>query len=225
MLVSTTNLDRCYQLLGICRGASLDELKAAYRSLARKWHPDLNPDDRDAHQRFITLNEAYQVLLVGITTQIERRTATNKANPSTAARSTSSTPARSTAPAPDRSASATNHTTAKSTSATTAQPAGDDRNESELKWKLYGELQSLLKQQQFLKAIVLIEGLAHHAPQDRQICQWQGIIYSQYGNQLIGQREFDKAKIYLKKALKVDPHNRELWQEVDRSFSRITQLS
>ncbi|WP_309729785.1 DnaJ domain-containing protein [Chamaesiphon sp. OTE_75_metabat_556] len=215
MLVSTTNLDRCYQLLGICRGASLDELKAAYRSLARKWHPDLNPEDRDAHQRFITLNEAYQILLAGITTQIERRTAATKAN-STAARSTSSTTARST--------TATNNTTAKSTSSATAQSHGN-RNESELKWQLYAELQSLLKQQQFLKAIVLIEGLAHHAPQDRQVCQWQGIIYSQYGHQLVRNREFDKARIYLKKALKVDPHNRQLWQEVDRAFNRITQLS
>jgi tetratricopeptide (TPR) repeat protein len=210
MLVSTTNLDRCYQLLGICRGASLDELKAAYRSLARKWHPDLNPGDREAHQRFITLNEAYQALLVGITTQIERRTAATKANPSTAARSTNSTTARSTPPQPARSQ-------------TTPQSA--DRDESELKWQLYAELQSLLKQQQFLKAIVLIEGLAHHAPQDRQVCQWQGIIYSQYGHQLVRNREFDKARIYLKKALKVDPHNRQLWQEVDRAFNRITQLS
>ncbi len=215
MLVSTTNLDRCYQLLGICRGASLDELKAAYRSLARKWHPDLNPGDRDAHQRFITLNEAYQILLAGITTQIERRIAATKAN-STAARSTSSTTARST--------TATNNTTAKSTSSATAQSHGE-RNESELKWQLYAELQSLLKQQQFLKAIVLIEGLAHHAPQDRQVCQWQGIIYSQYGHQLVRNREFDKARIYLKKALRVDPHNRQLWQEVDRAFNRITQLS
>lgn len=215
MLVSTTNLDRCYQLLGICRGASLDELKAAYRSLARKWHPDLNPGDREAHQRFITLNEAYQVLLAGITTQIERRNA---------ARSTGTTPARSTVPQPDRSTATTNNTTAKSTSSTTPQ-SQEDRHESELKWQLYSELQSLLKQQQFLKAIVLIEGLVRHDPQDRQICQWQGIIYSQYGNQLIRQCEFDKAKIYLKKALRVDPHNRQLWQEVDRSFSRITQLS
>ncbi len=202
-------------MLGICRGASLDELKAAYRSLARKWHPDLNPDDRDAHQRFITLNEAYQVLLAGITTQIERRTA---------ARSTGSTSTRSTTPQPDRSSSATNHTTAKSPSSATPQAHGDG-NGSELKWQMYAQLQSLLKQQQFLKAIVLIEGLAHHDPQDKQICQWQGIIYSQYGNQLIRQREFDKAKIYLKKALKVDPQNRQLWQEVDRAFSRITQLS
>jgi Flp pilus assembly protein TadD len=210
MLVSTTNLDRCYQLLGICRGASLDELKAAYRSLARKWHPDLNPGDREAHQRFITLNEAYQILLAGITTQIERRTAATKANPSTAARSSNSTTARST---PQQSAR----------SQTTPQAA--DRDKSELKWQLYAELQSLLKQQQFLKAIVLIEGLAHHSPHDLQVCQWQGIIYSQYGHQLVRNREFDKARIYLKKALKVDPHNRQLWQEVDRAFNRITQLS
>ena len=210
MLVSTTNLDRCYQLLGICRGASIDELKAAYRSLARKWHPDLNPGDRDAHQRFITLNEAYQALLVGSTTQIERRTTATKATPTTAARSTSSTNTRSTPPQSDRPSTAANET---------------DRNESDLKWQLYSELQSLLKQQQFLKAIVLIEGLAHHSPEDRQVCQWQGIIYSQYGHQLIQRREFDKARIYLKKAIKVDPHNRQLWQEVDRAFTRITQLS
>jgi tetratricopeptide (TPR) repeat protein len=210
MLVSTTNLDRCYQLLGICRGASLDELKAAYRSLARKWHPDLNPGDRDAHQRFITLTDAYQALLAGITTQIERRTTATKVTPTTATRSTSSTNTRSTPPQSDRSSTATNEAA---------------RNESELKWQLYAELQSLLKQQQFLKAIVLIEGLAHHSPDDRQVCQWQGIIYSQYGHQLIQRREFDKARIYLKKAIKVDPHNRQLWQEVDRAFTRITQLS
>jgi curved DNA-binding protein CbpA len=210
MLVSTTSLDRCYQLLGICRGASLDELKAAYRSLARKWHPDLNPGDREAHQRFITLNEAYQVLLDGITTQIEHRTAASKATPATVAKSTNSTTVRSTPPQSARSQ-------------TTPQAA--DRDESELKWQLYAELQSLLKQQQFLKAIVLIEGLAHHSPHDLQVCQWQGIIYSQYGHQLVRNREFDKARIYLKKALKVDPHNRQLWQEVDRAFNRITQLS
>ncbi|WP_373542559.1 DnaJ domain-containing protein [Chamaesiphon sp.] len=204
MLASTTNLDQCYELLGISRGASLDELKAAYRSLARKWHPDLNPDDLEAHQRFITLNQAYQVLLVGIAAPTQPHTAA------------SATPA-------------TTPTTVRvSTHRPSPQPAAStpvSKNEHELKWQLYYELQSLLKQQQFLKAIVLIEGLAHHAPDDRQICQWQGIIYSQYGHQLVHRREFDKARIYLKKALKVDPHNRQLWQDVDRAFNRITQLS
>jgi tetratricopeptide (TPR) repeat protein len=204
MLASTTNLDQCYQLLGICRGASLDELKAAYRSLARKWHPDLNPNDLEAHQRFITLNQAYQVLLVGIAAPREPHT-------------------------PVPATPVTNPTTVRvTTHRPSSQPAASNpasKKEHELKWQLYYELQSLLKQQQFLKAIVLIEGLAHHAPHDRQICQWQGIIYSQYGHQLVQQREFDKARIYLKKALKVDPHNRQLWQEVDRAFNRITQLS
>ncbi len=199
------NLDKCYQLLGICRGASLDELKAAYRSLARKWHPDLNPDDLDAPQRFIALNQAYQILL--------DRTQTNSTH------STATSTATATSPT----------TTVRVTRRETSQPAANstpiNQNDDRLKWQLYAELQSLLKQQQFLKAIVLIEGLAHRSPQDKQICQWQGIIYSQYGNQLIQRREFDKARIYLKKALRVDPHNRQLWQEVDRSFNRITQLS
>jgi tetratricopeptide (TPR) repeat protein len=201
MLASTMNLDKCYQLLGICRGASLDELKAAYRSLARKFHPDLNPGDLDASQRFIALNEAYQVLLGKIQAHSVR-----------------------TAPVTPVSSPTTTRTTRRDTPpATKTHPA--NKTEDELKWQLYYELQSLLKQQQFLKAIVLIEGLAHHNPVDAQICQWQGIIYSQYGHQLIQHRDFEKARIYLKKALKVDPHNRQLWQEVDRAFNRITQLS
>ncbi|WP_373545919.1 DnaJ domain-containing protein [Chamaesiphon sp.] len=206
MLASTTNLDQCYQLLGICRGVSIDELKAAYRSLARKWHPDLNPGDLEAHQRFITLNQAYQLLLVNVATPLESQTQTRTA------RSTSTNP---------------KNTTVQVTQRAAPQPATTkpSKSEEELKWQLYYELQSLVKQQQFLKAIVLIESLAHHSPQDRQVCQWQGIIYSQYGHQLVQRREFDKARIYLKKALKVDPLNRQLWQEVDRVFNRITQLS
>jgi tetratricopeptide (TPR) repeat protein len=204
MLASTTNLDQCYQLLGIRQGASIDDLKVAYRSLARKLHPDLNPGDVTAHQRFISLNQAYQILL----DRIQLHSA-----PSTPPRSEHSTPptpnVQVTRPAPPQPAAA----------------KVSDKNEEELKWQLYYELQSLLKQQQFLKAIVLIEGLVHHSPDDRQICQWQGIIYSQYGHQLIRNREFDKARLYLKKALRVDPHNRQLWQEVDRAFNRITQLS
>ncbi len=205
MLASTTNLDQCYQLLGICRGVSIDELKAAYRSLARKWHPDLNPGDLEAHQRFITLNQAYQLLLVNVAAPLESQAHTRPTRSTSNPKNTTARVTQRAAPPP-----------------TTVKPS---KSEEELKWQLYHELQSLLKQQQFLKAIVLIESLAHHSPQDRQVCQWQGIIYSQYGHQLVQRREFDKARIYLKKALKVDPHNRQLWQEVDRVFNRITQLS
>jgi DnaJ-class molecular chaperone len=51
-----------YEVLGVSREASEEQVKAAYRKLARKFHPDLNPSDRAAEERFKELQEAYDVL-------------------------------------------------------------------------------------------------------------------------------------------------------------------
>ncbi len=51
-----------YKILGIDKSASQDEIKKAYRKLARKYHPDLNPNDETAKQRFQEINEANEVL-------------------------------------------------------------------------------------------------------------------------------------------------------------------
>ena len=51
-----------YELLGIGRNASEDEIKKAYRKLALKYHPDRNPGDKQAEETFKLISEAYQVL-------------------------------------------------------------------------------------------------------------------------------------------------------------------
>ena len=51
-----------YEVLGVQKNASADEIKKAYRSLARKYHPDLHPDDKDCAEKFKEVNEAYEVL-------------------------------------------------------------------------------------------------------------------------------------------------------------------
>ncbi|MBS1947565.1 MAG: J domain-containing protein [Bacteroidetes bacterium] len=51
-----------YKILGIGKGASQDDIKKAYRKLARKHHPDLNPNNKEAHKLFQQINEANEVL-------------------------------------------------------------------------------------------------------------------------------------------------------------------
>ena len=51
-----------YEVLGISKGASEAEIKKAYRSMAKKYHPDMNPDNKEAEAKFKEVNEAYAVL-------------------------------------------------------------------------------------------------------------------------------------------------------------------
>src|SRR6476469_5203724 len=51
-----------YDVLGVAKGASADEIKKAYRKLAIKFHPDKNPDDKSAEDKFKEAAEAYEVL-------------------------------------------------------------------------------------------------------------------------------------------------------------------
>jgi tetratricopeptide (TPR) repeat protein len=182
------NLEQCYQLFNLLPGATADDIRSAYRKLARIMHPDVNPADDHAHTRFVTLNQAYQALL-------------NAANAPV-----SPTGKTTTVKAPSKPA------------------ATLSRQEAELKWSSYQKLQELLRQREFVKTVALVDGLAHRLGSDRDVQQWQGIVYYFFGQHLVDRDQVDKAKIYLKKALKADPHNSKLWEEVNFEYRRIDRI-
>src|SRR3984885_4602756 len=60
--MATTTKQDYYELLGVSRKAAQKEIRQAYRKLARKYHPDLNPGDKSSEEKFKQIQEAYDVL-------------------------------------------------------------------------------------------------------------------------------------------------------------------
>jgi len=205
------DLTDCYQLLGLESGASLAEIKASYRRLARRYHPDINPSDQKAKDKFIALTEAYKMLLrmvhptetdneeLGHTEPVEHQHTEVQRRQPPATKVT-------------RKEKATRNTPPLS------------QVEQQLKRRSYQQLQQLLREERFPSAIALIEGLAKRLPQDPEVSQWQASVYQRWGRHLLNERQLDKARIYLKKALKIDPHNRSLWSEVERDFRQMEKF-
>jgi tetratricopeptide (TPR) repeat protein len=208
------NLANCYRLLGLMYGASTAEVKASYRRLARQYHPDVNSGDKFAQAKFIELTEAYKFLLSAV-----QSSGSDAASSSSQTFTTTSEyrevkePQR---PPP------TTKVTRKQPSVQCNPPLSEI--EQALKWHSYKQLQQLLKHRRFARAIALVEGLAQRIPQDPEVRQWKAIAYARWGRYLVNERQLEKARIYLKKALRTDPHNRALWAEVERDFRRIEQL-
>jgi tetratricopeptide (TPR) repeat protein len=97
------------------------------------------------------------------------------------------------------------------------------QTDQQLKQNAYEQLQQFLREHRFPRAIALVEGLAQRMPQDIEVRQWQAITYQRWGRQLMNENQPEKARRYLKKALRTDPHNKSLWQEVEKDFRRLEQ--
>ncbi len=62
MSSSVINFEHYYKKLELTKEASLEEIKTAYRRLARRYHPDLNPRNEEAEERFKEINTAHEIL-------------------------------------------------------------------------------------------------------------------------------------------------------------------
>jgi curved DNA-binding protein CbpA len=230
----------CYRLLGLRSGASFTDIKSSYRKLAQQYHPDINPGDIKAKEKFIALTEAYKLLLhsapqeiigkkqpqASQTTTQYKQTVNQTVN--STVNQTVKKPTTSTTEAQTSSAQSTNKTqTTESTTVTEEKPKQQktlSEVEKRLKWKTYEQLQRFLREKRFPQAISLIEALADRLPEDSEIRQWQAICYQLWAKVLIADKELLKARIYLKKALKTDPNNKSLANEIQREFQRIEQF-
>lgn len=106
----------------------------------------------------------------------------------------------------------------------TPPPTAPLSPEQQLKRSVYHQLQDLLKKQRYPRAIALVEALAQRLPGDREINQWQGIVYQQWARQLIQSRTFDQAEAYLVKASRIDPENRSLLADIEHDLRQIKRL-
>ncbi len=191
------DLGDCYRLLGLRSGAAFADIKASYRRLAQQYHPDINPGDHKAKDKFIAVTEAYKMLLQVIPPEEIAQQSTQSASSGYE----------------------------KPPVQPTQQPPSLLEIEQQLKWKTYDQLQQFLKEKRVPQAIALVEALAQRLPEDSEVRQWQALIYQIWGRALIAQKQILKAKIYLNKALKTDPNNKTLLFEVQQDFQRLEQIS
>ena len=242
----------CYRLLQLTSRANIDDLKASYRRLARQWHPDINPGDSFAHEKFIQVTEAYKTLQKIVPPAPSRDKATTPSTPTATVRTQPtpqvkvsiqqpvkpSPPPYQKPPSPQRTSPA--KTTQVQQTAVPRQPPASNSSSNpkqsstatpplsaadiKLKVDSYRQLQDLIQRQRFPRAVALIEALAQRLPQDAEIRQWQAIIYQSWGRQLIRERKLNQAKAYLRKALNTDPHNKSLWAEIEQDFKDLEMV-
>lgn len=212
------DITECYRILQLTSTASLEDVKAAYRRLARNLHPDVNPNNARAHEQFIRVTKAYKKLIAIVPAQ--SFSDPPKSNPAPSSAEVKVTVERSAA---EQTATPPPASAPSSTAPPPTQHASS-LADIKLKKDSYRQLEDFIKTKRFPRAIALVEALRARLPNDPEVIQWQAIIYQRWGRQLITERKLNQARAYLKKALSTDPHNKSLWMEVERDFKAIERI-
>ncbi|MCA1904806.1 MAG: DnaJ domain-containing protein [Cyanobacteria bacterium KgW148] len=192
----------CYRVLGLARNASWEDVKIAYRRLARKYHPDTNQADPLASDKFRRIQEAYQILrsvAEGETIEVKQNT------PET--------------PPPPQSKSPSNQVKVK------VQPSKVPLSpEAKLLQDTLTKVQLLLRQRKYAVAIAMLEGLRQRFGDHSEVVKWLAVAYQRQGNELIQAQKYREAERYLRKALATAPDNRALCFEVQHDLDRLAKM-
>ncbi|NJK35871.1 MAG: J domain-containing protein, partial [Oscillatoriales cyanobacterium SM2_2_1] len=105
--------------------------------------------------------------------------------------------------------------------AKSSQPPLDP--ETKLKFDMIHRVQELIRTKKFVVAIAVVEGLRERYPQAPEVVHWQAIAYYRMGSELLIQKKYREAEIYLRKTLETDPKNRELCFEAQHELERAQQ--
>lgn len=214
------HLSECYRLLGVPRNATLDDIKVAYRRLARKYHPDVNQNDPAATDKFRLVQEAYKILKDADKDSLSKESLHKDA-------STRSQPSPPPPPVkPPISKQPPPHPKIKFEVKQVSNNIDPINSNPELKLKLdmLRRVQDLLKQKKYIVAIAVIEGMSERFPNTPEVIHWQAVTYHRWSSELILNGKLREAEIYLNKALTTDPKNRELSFEVKRDLERVHVL-
>jgi curved DNA-binding protein CbpA len=200
MLGSNITIEKSYALFGLNPSASVAEIKTIYRQMAKEIHPDLNPDDPTARDRFYTLNQAYQLLL-------STRSVTDRVDV-------------------DDSTNAADRDLVDAVRVNYVVDPPLSPQDLQLKQEVFESLEKLIRQDNFEQAVSVIDLLVRVVPDRPEILKKQSEIYFKYAQDLVNRRtQLILARTYLKASLKIDPHNHQRWQAVDLQFNRIERLS
>ncbi|MFQ4139419.1 DnaJ domain-containing protein [Nodosilinea sp. PGN35] len=203
-----------YRILGLRTGASFGDVKLAYRNLARLYHPDVNPGDQLAKEKFIQVTQAYQALVNSLPPEALKTPPAARA------------PQAATPPAspPLSHPQTVSPPPAETLELTISPTPGGSAADQQLKVNSFKQLRELFRGQRFPRAVALVEGLVQRFPEDSEISQWHAITYYRWGHELLNTGNYQKAEACLKKARRVDPQNRSLRQALHRDFQRLEQL-
>ena len=215
------HLSECYRLLGVPRNATLDDIKVAYRRLARKYHPDVNQNDPTATDKFRLVQEAYKMLKDSDKEDLTKELFAKKATTNTSPSQSAPTPPKATPPSKPQP-----HPKIKIEVKQVNNQVDPINSDPELKLKLdmLRRVQDLLKQKKYVVAIAVVEGMSERFPNSPEVIHWKAVTYHRWSSELILAGKLREAEIYLNKALNTDPKNRELSFEVKRDLERVQML-